>query len=100
MRFAEVESRDRQPRAGCNFLISPIEDLVVHARSGTALDLRLARLIAWFKRQDLRPLGYTSYRAFATHRVDWSDAWLRQVVALVESPLERVKSAVCIGLIP
>ena len=81
--------------------MSPIvEDLVAHATAGAALDLRVARLIAWFKRQSLLPIGYTSYRTFAVHHVDWSDSWIREVVRLVESPLERVKAAVCIGLIP
>jgi hypothetical protein len=53
-----------------------VESLLAHARAGGALDLRAARLIAWFKRQDLRSM-----------------------VRLVESPLERVKAAVCMGLL-
>jgi hypothetical protein len=74
--------------------------LVAHAQAGAALDLRVARLVAWFKRQDLRALGYTSYRAFGMEHVDWCDSWLRACVRLVESGLTRVQAAVCGGFLP
>jgi hypothetical protein len=77
-----------------------VDHLVALAAGAAALDLRAARLVAWFKRQDLLPLGYASYRAFAAAHVDWSDAWLRACVRLVESPLERVKAAACHGILP
>src|SRR5688572_30170850 len=77
-----------------------VEHLVALSRGGAALDLRVARHIAWFKRQDLRALGYASYRVFAAAHVDWCDSWMRECVRLVESPLERVKAAVCLGLVP
>ncbi|MFZ5481436.1 MAG: HNH endonuclease signature motif containing protein [Myxococcota bacterium] len=77
-----------------------VEDLCTHARAGTALDLRAALVISWFKRQDLRPLGYASYRVFAAQHVDWGDSWMRDLVRLVESPLERVKAAACRGEVP
>ncbi|MFZ5479944.1 MAG: HNH endonuclease [Myxococcota bacterium] len=72
-----------------------VEALFAHARAAAALDLRAARFVAWFKRQDLRPLGYASYRVFAAQHVDWCDSWLRALVRLVESPLDKVKAAAC-----
>jgi hypothetical protein len=74
-----------------------VESLAAHAKAGGALDLRAGRLIAWFKREDLRSLGYASYRVFAAEHVDWHDSWMRAIVRLVESPLELVKGAVCAG---
>jgi hypothetical protein len=77
-----------------------IAALVANAHAGAALDLRGARLVAWFRRQDLRAIGYTSYRAFAMEHVDWCDSWMRACVRLVESGLTRVQAAVCMGLLP
>jgi hypothetical protein len=68
--------------------------------AGQALDLRLARLLAWFKRQDLAPLGIPSYTSFCAERVDWKSTWIRQLVRLASSELEAVKMAVCTGAIP
>src|SRR5688572_23219231 len=80
--------------------MSRVDQLVALAEGAAALDLRLARHLAWFKRQDLLPLGYASYRTFAAAHVDWSDSWMRACVRLVESPLERVKAAACHGILP
>ncbi|MBW1877628.1 MAG: HNH endonuclease [Deltaproteobacteria bacterium] len=75
-----------------------LEEMVSLARAGGALDLRLARLIAWFKRQDLAPLGYSSLPTFCRERVGWGGTWQRQLVRLVESDLKLVKRAVFHGL--
>lgn len=67
------------------------------AAAGRALDLRLARLLSWFKHQDLAPLGYSSFYAFCREKVDWGGTWVRKVLALVESDLQYVKALVCQG---
>jgi len=67
------------------------------ARAGRALDLRVARLIAWFERTDLERLGYSSLTAFCRERVGWGGTWQRQLVRLVESDLGLVKRAVSHG---
>src|SRR5688500_1289037 len=69
-------------------------------RSRVSVELDLALLLAWFKRQDLVELGYSSFRAFCSERVDWSPSWLGDLVRLVESPLDAVKQAVAGGLVP
>jgi hypothetical protein len=68
--------------------------------AGQALDLRLARLLAWFKKQDLAPLGVPSYTAFCAERIEWKSTWLRQLVRLASSDLPCVKAAVCLGALP
>jgi hypothetical protein len=68
--------------------------------AGQALDLRLARLLAWFKKQDLAPLGVPSYTAFCAERIEWKSTWLRQLVRLASSDLQCVKAAVCLGALP
>jgi hypothetical protein len=74
-----------------------LDEMIVLAKAGAALDLRLARMLAWVKRQDLAPIGYSSYTAFCRERVEWRISWLRQLIRLVESDLELVKAAVCRG---
>jgi hypothetical protein len=64
-----------------------------------ALDLRLAMLIAWFKRNDVLPLGYASFSAFARDQVELSDSWMRALVRLVEADLPLVKRAVSLGIV-
>ena len=65
-----------------------------------ALDLRLARLVAWFKRNDVLPLGYSSFSAFARAEVDLGDSWMRDLVRLAEAELPLIKTAVSMGLVP
>ena len=78
-------------------LVEHIGELLV---STPALQLRLAQLAAWFKNQDLLPLGYTSWAAFARERLDLGDSWSRDLVRLVEADLPRVKAAVVSGDLP
>jgi hypothetical protein len=75
-----------------------LAELASLVRAGGALDLRAARLVAWFKRQDLAPLGYSSLTSFCRERVGWGSTWQRQLVRLVESDLTLVKEAVFHGL--
>jgi len=77
-----------------------LDEMIVLGKAGAALDLRLARMLGWFKRQDLAPIGYSSHLAFCRERVEWRDTWIRQLVRLVESDLEVVKAAVCRGGLP
>ena len=76
-----------------------LDRMIDLSRAGRALDLRLARLLAWLKRMDLSPIGYGSYTAFCRERVDWKSSWTHQLVRLAESDLEEVKTAVCLGMI-
>jgi hypothetical protein len=66
-------------------------------RSGNALDMRLARLLAVLKRMDLAPLGYGTFRAFCHAEVELRDRRIDQLVALAESPFARVRAAVVAG---
>ncbi len=77
-----------------------LQGLAALAQQDQALCLRLAMVLAWVKRQDLLPLGYTSFSAFCRERVDWGGSWVRALLRLVESPLDQVKRAVCGGLVP
>ncbi|NOY26183.1 MAG: HNH endonuclease [Oligoflexia bacterium] len=70
------------------------------AQQGQALDLRLARLVAWFKTEDLSELGYPGFGAFCRECVAWKSSWLRSLVRLAQSPLQLVKDAVCQGWLP
>ena len=65
-----------------------------------ALDLRLARLLAWLKRADLAPTGWTTWRAWCREHVSLSDGRLRQLVRLADSDLDGVKAALSAGDIP
>ena len=76
------------------------ERMITLADSSQAIDLRLARGLAWLKRKDLAPIGVSSYTAFCAERVEWGSTWLRLLVKLVSSDLEQVKAAVCIGILP
>ena len=69
-------------------------------RARARLELDLALLLAWFKRADLAELGYSSFAAFRDERVDWRSSWLRDLVRLVESPLDLVKQALAQGAVP
>jgi len=70
------------------------------AWAGGALDLRLARLLAYFKHQDLSAIGFPSYTAFAEERVGWKSTWLRLLIRFAESNLSLVQAAVCQGALP
>jgi hypothetical protein len=70
------------------------------ARQGAAVALRLAMELAWIKRQDISDLGYSSFAAYCRERVDWRGSWLRDLIRLVESPLDLVKEAARRQLIP
>jgi hypothetical protein len=76
------------------------EEITSVAYASGALDLRLARLLAWFKRQNLAPLGWQSYTAFCKEKVAWGSTWLRKLVRLAEADLPLVKAAVCSGVLP
>jgi hypothetical protein len=75
-----------------------LDEMIVLAKAGAALDLRLAMLLAWFKRQDLAPIGYSTFTTFCRERVEWRMSWLRRLIRLVECDLELVKAAACRGL--
>jgi hypothetical protein len=70
------------------------------ARQEAALALRLAMELAWIKRQDVSDLGYSSFSAYCRERVDWRGSWQRELIRLVESPLDLVKEAARQQLIP
>ena len=65
-----------------------------------ALDLRLARLLAWFKTQDVSALGFQSYTAWLEEKVGWKSTWLRKMVRFAEADLPVVREAVCQGALP
>jgi len=79
---------------------SAVEALRALAREGNALCLRLAMLLACIWRMDLSDLGYTSRSAFLDERIDVGTTWARQLVRLIESPLDLVKRAVARGAVP
>lgn len=74
--------------------------LRVLAAATPALDLRLARVLAWLREQDLAPLGYPGWSAFTREHVGWGEAWIRSLVRLVRSGLEHVLHAACQGTVP
>lgn len=67
------------------------------ARSVQGMDLRLARLLAWFRDQALELLGFSGWQAFCRERVDWAESWIRDMVRLVRSGLDQVVAAACRG---
>ena len=69
------------------------------AGGGRALDLRQARLLAWFRTQDLALLGYPGFPAFLRERVDWKSSWTYQLMKLASSGLPRIQAAAAMGLI-
>ncbi len=75
------------------------EDLLLLATASSAIDLRLGRMLAWFKVQDLKLLGYSSFVAFRRERVDVNDTRQKQLTRLAASRCEGVKAAVSAGLI-
>lgn len=68
---------------------------LVHALP--ALDLRLARILAWLRGQDLASLGVPGWTAFLRERVDWGESWVRDMMRLVRSGLLVVVRAACEG---
>ena len=76
-----------------------VDALRVLSHQGAALSLRLAMLLACLWRMDLTALGYTSRSAFLVDRLDLRTTWARQLVRLVESPLDWVKRAVARGAV-
>jgi len=69
------------------------------AGGGRALDLRQARLLAWFRTQDLSLLGYPGFPAFLRERADWQSSWSYQLMKLASSGLPRIQAAAAMGLI-
>ncbi|MDP6944100.1 MAG: hypothetical protein QF464_08130, partial [Myxococcota bacterium] len=65
------------------------ESIVTLATASSAIDLRLGRLLAWFKVQDLKPLGYSSFVAFRRERVDVNDTRQKQLTRLATSGSAR-----------
>lgn len=70
------------------------------ASSVQALDLRLARILAWLRDQPLETLGYPGWQVFCRERVDWGESWVRDMVRLVRSGLSVVIGAACRSEIP
>ncbi|MBW2258601.1 MAG: hypothetical protein JRI25_28980, partial [Deltaproteobacteria bacterium] len=70
------------------------------ARQDAALSLRIAMNLAWLKRQDVSDLGYSSFAAFCREQVDWRGSWCRDLIRLMESPLDLVKAAASEELVP
>jgi hypothetical protein len=70
------------------------------AAGAPALDLRVARVLAWLRTQDLASLGYSGWLSFTAEHVDWKEGWLRSLVRLVRSGLSVVLQAVCSGRLP
>ena len=77
-----------------------LQGLHEHLEAGQAITIRVARLLAWMKTQDLTSLGFGSYSALCTAHVAWGGTWLRQLVRLASSDLPLVKAAASSGLIP
>ena len=69
------------------------------ASGGRALDLRQARLLAWFRSQNLALLGYPGFPVFLRERVDWKSSWTYQLMRLASSGLPRIQAAAAMGLI-
>jgi len=69
------------------------------AGGGRALDLRQARLLAWFRTQDLALLGYPGFPVFLRERADWESSWSYQLMKLASSGLPRIQAAAALGLI-
>jgi len=88
-----IERCSRRARAVLNGLASL-------ARQDAALRLRLAMVLAWVKRQDPSVLGYSSFTAFCREHVGVGNSWMRDLVRLVESPLDLVKAAACRAIVP
>ena len=65
-----------------------------------ALDLRVARTLAWLRHQDLAPIGFSSWTAFLEEHGGWGLSWTRQLVRFVDDPKPRIKEAVASGRLP
>lgn len=77
-----------------------LDRMEVLAAGRGALDLRTARWLAWFKKQDLIPIGYTTWTAFCEEHMDRSMVWIRQLIRLAEADLPAVHRAVATGDLP
>lgn len=69
------------------------------AAASSALDLRLARVLAWLRVQDLAPLGYPGWLSFTREHVGWGEAWIRSLIRLVRSGLGQILRAASEGRI-
>ena len=67
---------------------------------GRELDLEQAQVLAFLRRQPLASRGWPSWSAFCREHVEWGETWIRQLIRLVESDLELVKSVVRSGQLP
>lgn len=63
----------------------------------SGLDIRQARILAWFRAQNLAPMSYPGWLPFVTENVDWGESWTRSLIALVRSGLMDVIRAACEG---
>jgi len=70
------------------------------SRGRGAIDLRIARTGCFIQRQDLRPLGYSSFSAFLREGLCWKPSWQRSLARLLRSDLDLVKAAVDARVIP
>ena len=77
-----------------------VEGLAALARQDSALSLRLAMILAWVQRHDAACELGMSFTAFVQERVGLGTSWLRELIRLVNSPLDLVKAAACQELIP
>jgi len=77
-----------------------LEGIGVLQRGTAAIELSLAMVIARLRRCDPAELGYLTFAAFCRERLDWEPSWRRDLVRLVESPLDLIKQAACEGLVP
>ncbi len=91
--FRRPESDQARARHG-------LDGLRQLARAERALRLRQAMLLAWIKREDPMDLGYSTFSAFLAERAEIGDSYARGLIRLVESPLDVIKWAACVGLVP
>jgi hypothetical protein len=77
-----------------------LQGMAVLARQDSALSLRLAMILAWVKRQDAAAELGMSFTSFVRERVGLGTSWLRELIRLVESPLNLVNTAASQELIP
>ncbi len=87
----------RTERGGFQQVHATVDGLRQLAREGAGLSLRLAMVLASIWRMDIAELGYTSRGVFLAERVGLGTTWARQLVRLVDSPLDLVKQAVTRG---
>ena len=88
--------RDLRPGEVAGFL-RELRDL---AWLEACMALRLGMVLACIKQYDLTERGWSGFLSFCKENVDWGSSWVRAIVRLVESPLDRVKAAAAAGLLP